>query len=40
MKTIIDTLISLLKNGTFSKEKMPVLIPVRVVPKTNPFHQS
>jgi hypothetical protein len=35
MKTILQQLINHL---TFSKEKMPALIPVRVVTKINPHH--
>ena len=35
---IIESLNTLLNNLTFSKEKMPALIPVRVVTKVNPDH--
>ena len=33
MKTILNYLINVLTFSTFSKEKMPALIPVRVVTK-------
>jgi hypothetical protein len=38
MKTIIQFLYTL-ANLTFSKEKMPALIPVRVVTKIHPDHR-
>jgi hypothetical protein len=38
MKTLIATVNAVLTNLTFSKEKMPALIPVRVVTKINPDH--
>jgi hypothetical protein len=38
MKTIIQFLYTL-TNLTFSKEKMPALIPVRVVTKIHPDHR-
>lgn len=36
MKTILTNLNSLLTILTFSREKMPELIPVRVITKINP----
>lgn len=39
MKTIIAHLDTILTNLAFSKEKMPALIPVRVVTKINPDHR-
>ena len=38
MKTIIQFLYTL-TNLTFSKEKMPALIPVRVITKIHPDHR-
>ena len=39
MKTLIlESMNTLLNNLTFSKEKMPALIPVRVITKVNPYH--
>lgn len=38
MKSVIATLNTLVNNLTFSKEKMPALIPVRVITKVNPHH--
>ena len=38
MKTIIQFLFTL-TNVAFSKEKMPALIPVRVVTKIHPDHR-
>lgn len=35
---IIESLNTLLNNFTFSREKMPALIPVRVITKVNPDH--
>ena len=37
MKTVIATLNNLMNTLTFSKEKMPALIPVRVITKVNPI---
>jgi len=39
MKSIIRTLINAFASSTFSNEKMPALIPVRVVTKIHPDHQ-
>lgn len=38
MKTILVNLNSFMAALTFSKEKMPALIPVRVITKVNPDH--
>ena len=38
MKTIIQILYTLI-NLAFSKEKMPALIPVRVITKIHPDHR-
>jgi hypothetical protein len=38
MKHLIEAINVLLSHLTFSKEKMPALIPVRVVTKVNPDH--
>ncbi len=39
MKTIITVLNEILTHVAFSKEKMPALIPVRVITKINPDHR-
>jgi hypothetical protein len=36
MKTLINLIKALIKPSTFSQEKMPELIPVRVVTKIHP----
>jgi hypothetical protein len=40
MKSLIEAINVLLSDLTFSKEKMPALIPVRVVTKINPDHHK
>jgi hypothetical protein len=39
MKTLATILNEVLANLTFHKEKMPALIPVRVVTKVHPSHR-
>ena len=36
MKTVLTNMHLFLTNLTFSKEKMPALIPIRVITKVNP----
>lgn len=38
MKIVINLINSVLNQLTFSKEKMPTLIPVRVITKVHPDH--